>query len=155
MFLDVTFGPDYQSAFDNFTDGLLGDRFTANGIIQPKFTVAQRRYRLRLYNLGPSRFDEFWLTDGKHFIAKPFCQISSDGNLLPNAIKVYSVNTIVGERIDVVVDFGALAKLYPPGTPLYLVNRLDHDIEAWDYHERLLHAALTDAARLLGSEMLP
>jgi FtsP/CotA-like multicopper oxidase with cupredoxin domain len=124
-FLDVTFGPDYQPVFDNFnTDGLLGDKFTANGIIQPKFAVVQRRYRLRLYNLGPSRFYEFWLTDGTNFIPKPFWQISSDGNLLPAALQVDSSRQAVAERVDVVVDFAALAKSYP-GKPLYLVNRLE------------------------------
>jgi FtsP/CotA-like multicopper oxidase with cupredoxin domain len=132
IFLDARFGPTERNAdgtlstqpvFDNFnTDGLLGDKFTANGIIQPFFKVQQRRYRLRLYNAGPSRFYEFWITDGKKFIGKPFWQIASDGNLLPQALNVDSVRLSVAERADVVVDF---AKLKSSGSKLYLVNRLE------------------------------
>jgi FtsP/CotA-like multicopper oxidase with cupredoxin domain len=135
IFIDLRFGPTETAAdgtlttqpvFDNFnTDGLLGDKYTANGIIQPFFEVKQRRYRLRLYNAGPSRWYEFWITDGKNFISQPFCQIASDGNLLPNAINVDSVRLSVAERGDVVVDFGKLANSRPPGTDFYLVNRLE------------------------------
>jgi FtsP/CotA-like multicopper oxidase with cupredoxin domain len=38
------------------TDGILGDRYTVNGVIQPFFQVQPRKYRLRLLNGGPSRF---------------------------------------------------------------------------------------------------
>ena len=33
--------------------GVLGDRFTVNGQIQPKLTVLRRKYRFRLLNAGP------------------------------------------------------------------------------------------------------
>jgi len=55
MFFDPAFDPEFEPVFDVFnTDGVLGDKFTANGIIQPKFAVKQRRYRLRLLNIGPA-----------------------------------------------------------------------------------------------------
>jgi FtsP/CotA-like multicopper oxidase with cupredoxin domain len=132
MFLDMAFAPAERNAsgtlrtepvFDIFnTDGILGDKFTANGIIQPRFPVKQRRYRLRLLNIGPSRWYEFWLTDGKKFIAKPFWQISSDGNLRPHPIQVDNVRMAVAERVDIIVDFTALRGL---GSQLFLVNRLE------------------------------
>src|SRR5882672_1875006 len=108
MFFDPAFDPEYQGVFDVFnTDGVLGDKFTANGIIQPKFAVKQRRYRLRLLNIGPARWYEFWVADSKgKFIAKPFWQISSDGNLLPFPLLVDSVRISVAERPDIVIDFG-------------------------------------------------
>jgi FtsP/CotA-like multicopper oxidase with cupredoxin domain len=60
--------------------GILGDRFTVNGQIQPKLTVQRRKYRFRLLNAGPSRFYQFFLTkDGKD---QAFIQISNDESLL-------------------------------------------------------------------------
>ena len=50
----------------------------------------------------------------------PFWQISSDGNLLPNAVKVNSVRMGVAERADIIVDFSR-----PARSRVYLVNRLE------------------------------
>jgi len=37
MFFDPAFDPEFEPVFDVFnTDGVLGDKFTANGIIQPQ-----------------------------------------------------------------------------------------------------------------------
>ena len=119
FFNDFLFDQDYQLVFDLFDlDGILGDRFCANGAIQPKLNVDKRRYRFRLYNPGPSRWWEFALYDGKNFL--PFWQISTDGNLLPNAVKVSSVRLGVAERVDIVVDFSTIT-----AQRLYLVNRLE------------------------------
>jgi hypothetical protein len=46
---------------------------------------------LRLYNPGPSRWYQFALTDPTGTTQFPFWQISSDGNLLPNAVKVTNI----------------------------------------------------------------
>jgi FtsP/CotA-like multicopper oxidase with cupredoxin domain len=92
--------------FDLFDlDGILGDRFAANGAFQPMLTVQKRCYRLRLYNPGPSRWYQIALTDPTGKTVFPFWQISSNGNLLPNAVKVTSVRMSVVERVDIVVDF--------------------------------------------------
>ncbi len=90
MFIhDVVFDQKCQAVFDLFNlDGILGDKICVNGAIQPKLSVDKRRYRLRLYNPGPSHWYEFALWDGTNFL--PFWQISSDGNLLPQAISVSS-----------------------------------------------------------------
>jgi FtsP/CotA-like multicopper oxidase with cupredoxin domain len=119
MFNDFLLDGNAQLVFDLFNlDGILGDRFCANGAIQPFFDVDARRYRLRLYNPGPSRWYEFALFDGSRFPA--FWQISTDGNLLPQAVQVGSVRLGPGARTDIIVDFAALKT-----SRLYLVNRLE------------------------------
>src|SRR4029077_19511005 len=66
--------------------GILGDRFTVNGQIQPKLTVLRRKYRFRLLNPGPSRFYQFFLTkDGKD---EGFTQIGNDESLLEHPYDV-------------------------------------------------------------------
>jgi len=119
MFNDFLFDADCQLVFDLFNlDGIIGDRFTANGAIQPFFDVDKRRYRLRLYNPGPSRWWEFALYDGKTFL--PFWQISNDGNLLPQAVQVTSVRLSDAARVDIIIDFSKYA-----ASRIYLVNRLE------------------------------
>ena len=119
FFNDSLFDSTCQQVFDLFNlDGILGDRFLANGAIQPFFDVKKCRYRFRLYNPGPSRWYEFALYDGSKLL--PFWQISSDGNLLPQAISVTSVRVAVAERVDIIVDFSKIA-----ASRIYLVNRLE------------------------------
>ncbi|MBI1874818.1 MAG: multicopper oxidase domain-containing protein [Acidobacteria bacterium] len=123
MFADKLFDQDGQLFFDLFgLDGLLGDKFTVNGKIQPFLQVHPRRYRFRWLNVGPSRFNRFFLTD-LHNLERviPFTQISSDGNLLPRSIAVTDVIMGSAERTDVIVDFSQFA----PGTSIYLENRLE------------------------------
>jgi len=78
VFADKQFTPDGDLFFDVFNfDGILGDKFTVNGVIQPFLKVARRKYRFRLLDAGPSRFYEFFLSSGQ-----PFLYIANDGNLL-------------------------------------------------------------------------
>jgi FtsP/CotA-like multicopper oxidase with cupredoxin domain len=44
-------------------DGILGDTFHVNGVVQPFLQVQPRRYRFRWTNVGPSRFHQIFLTD--------------------------------------------------------------------------------------------
>lgn len=119
FFNDFVFDKNCQAVFDLFNlDGILGDRFCANGVIQPFLDVKKRRYRFRLYNPGPSRWWEFALWDGVGYV--PFWQIASDGNLLPQAVAVTSARISVAERVDIIVDFAKVN-----GSRLYVVNRLD------------------------------
>ena len=57
IFADKVFDPTTgQLFFDRFNlNGILGDRYTVNGKIQPYLNVYKRRYRFRLLNGGPSR----------------------------------------------------------------------------------------------------
>src|SRR5437764_1464330 len=111
-----------QMVFDTFnTDGILGDKFLVNGVIQPVLHVSPRRYRLRWLNVGPSRFLQVYLTDLANPTApQPFWQISNDGNLLPHPVQVPAVALGVAERADVMVNFKQYA-----GKTIYLENRLN------------------------------
>jgi FtsP/CotA-like multicopper oxidase with cupredoxin domain len=100
--------------FDLFNlDGILGDKFTVNGKIQPFLRVSPRKYRFRLLNIGTSRFYNFFLSNGQKFV-----QCSHDGNMLPKPLTVANVRMAVASRVDLVVDFSKL----PSGTELFLVN---------------------------------
>ena len=141
FFHDALFDRNCQTVFDLFNlDGILGDRFLANGAIQPYLNVQRCRYRFRIYAPGPSRWWEWSLWDGTNFF--PFWQIATDGNLLPNAVQVSSVRIAVAERVDIIVDFskikanriyfvnraeqvngrGPTGKTLSPGTPVLQVN---------------------------------
>ncbi len=117
VFADKVFDQNGQVFFDLFNlDGILGDRFTVNGKIQPFFKVARRKYRFRLLDAGPSRFWQFHLSDNR-----PFKLISNDGNLLERPLEVESVRIGVAERVDIIIDFSQ----YNIGDSVILENRLE------------------------------
>jgi FtsP/CotA-like multicopper oxidase with cupredoxin domain len=108
VFQDRVFDEDNgRLFFDKFNlDGILGDKFLANGKIQPFFRVRPRKYRFRLLNAGPSRFYQFFIRDKTTNSDIPFAVIANDGNLLPAPVlNQTSVRIAVAERIDIVVDF--------------------------------------------------
>ena len=108
--------------FDLFnTDGILGDKFLVNGMIQPVLHVSPRRYRFRWLNTGPSRFYQLFVL-GPNNSTKSFWQISTDGNLLEKPVQVNSSRFSVAERVDVIVDFTNDA-----GKTFHLENRLEQD----------------------------
>jgi FtsP/CotA-like multicopper oxidase with cupredoxin domain len=123
-FADKIYDPTTgQLVFDLFNlDGILGDKFLVNGVIQPFLQVQPRRYRFRLLDTGPSRFYEFFVTGGvgtSNPTTIPFFVIANDGNLLPNPVQVNSVRIGVAERVDIIIDFTKFA-----GQTLHLENRL-------------------------------
>jgi len=122
IFADKVFEQNGLLFFDLFNfDGIVGDKFTVNGKIQPFFQVHPRKYRFRWLDGGPSRFYQFFLTNPNNLNQTiTFKQISTDGNLLPAPITVSSVPLSVAERCDVVIDFSPFA-----GQSLYLENRLE------------------------------
>src|SRR4029079_17909812 len=111
-----------QPAVHSFNlDGILGDKFLVNGVIQPVLHVHPRRYRLRILNAGPSRFPQDYITDlNNPSASNPFYQISTDGNLPPKPVQVPAVALGVAERTDIIVDFAKYA-----GKTIYLENRLE------------------------------
>ncbi|HEY1215976.1 MAG TPA: multicopper oxidase domain-containing protein, partial [Bryobacteraceae bacterium] len=128
---DLLFDQNCQLVFDGFaTEGVLGDRFTVNRIIQPYVQVQRRKYRFRILNGGPSRFYHLFLhvgdeqqnpqepdqdPDNKYFII-----ISGDGNFQPEPVEAKSVFLGVAQRVDVVIDFSQ----YEEGDHIFLENRL-------------------------------
>ena len=123
LFADRAYDPSTGDlVFDLFNlDGILGDKFLVNGMIQPFLAVQPRRYRFRLLDTGPSRFYEFFLTSLTNLAqTNPYYLIGTDGNLLPHPIQVQSVRIGPAERVEIIVDFSKFA-----GQTLYLENRLN------------------------------
>src|SRR5713101_5447407 len=125
VFADKIYDPNNgQLVFDLFNlDGILGDKFLVNGVIQPFFNVQPRRYRFRLLDVGPSRFFEYFLTGAvgtSSPTTNPFFVIGNDGNLLPHPVQTNSVRIGVAERVDIIIDFSKFA-----GQTVYLENRLN------------------------------
>ena len=121
IFQDRQFDSSGYLYFDQFASkGILGNKFCVNGKVQPFFNVERRKYRFRLVDGSMSRIYEFYLVNasGQN---QSFDYIANDGNLLPAPLRnTRKVRIASAERADIVVDF----KAYPPGTKLYLVNRL-------------------------------
>ncbi len=115
------YGPAPQA---HTTNGMIGDRFTVNRIIQPYFEVQRRKYRFRILNGGPSRLYTIFLhivpADGEPYDDN-FIVISTDGNLLKRPLAKESISVWVAQRHDVVVDFSR----YSADDKIYLVNRLE------------------------------
>ena len=130
IFTDLLIDPATgQAAFDLFdTDGHLGDKYLVNGKVQPFFNVSKRRYRLRLLDMGPSRFYQLFLTNPDNLSQSiPYWRIMNDGNLLPKPLQVTSVLLSVAERADIIVDFNKLTAsggAAAGATRLWLENRL-------------------------------
>ena len=122
---DKLFDANGQLFFDTFNlDGIIGDKPTVNGVIQPYLNVDCRRYRFRTLNTGPSRIIQYYLYNQttNTWISNPFLQIASDGNLLEKPVLRGFIQNSVAERYDVLVDFNRIAK---PGHVLIMYNRCD------------------------------
>ena len=103
-------------------DGALGDKLTVNGTIQPYFKVQPRKYRIRMYNGGPTRFYWWWMRQGATGSTYlPMTVIANDGNLLPNAAVVTNFKQSVGERFDLIIDFSQ----FKVGTEIFMTNRAE------------------------------
>ncbi len=120
---DVRFDQSGQVVFNKLnTDGLLGDQYTVNRRIQPRFQVERRKYRLRILNGGPSRFYQIFLSSGEdRKTLHPFTILTGDGNFLNRPVVAESIYLSVAQRVDVIVDFSQ----FKVGDHLYLQNRLE------------------------------
>lgn len=122
---DKRFDANGILTYDQFNpEGLLGDKVTVNGKIEPVLRVERRKYRFRFLNGGPSRFYELYLQNRGATSVYTFTYIANDGNLLPAPLlNQFRVRLGVAERADIVVDFSR----FPLGTELYFVNQLLQD----------------------------
>jgi FtsP/CotA-like multicopper oxidase with cupredoxin domain len=124
---DKLFTPEGEICFDLFGfDGLVGDKYTVNGRLQPFLEVQKRRYRFRIVVGGPSRFYKLFLTNPDNpGQSIPFWQIANDGNLLPRPIEITSTQISVAERMDVIVDFRKIWDRFGHPGRIWLENRLE------------------------------
>lgn len=95
----------YPSAADTDPPGdfAVGDHVLVNGVPQPYFKVADRRYRLRILNA--SNFTSYNLRLGDD---RPFTQVGTGQGLLPQPVKRDRILLGPAQRVDVVVDFNGL-----------------------------------------------
>ena len=113
---DKLFDQNGFLVYDTFDhNGFLGDKFLVNGVIQPFFRVARRKYRFRFLNGSNARLYEFFMSNGQSFTA-----IGTDSHLLQHPVTVKSFRIDSAERVEVVIDFSH-ARL---GEEIFLVNRL-------------------------------
>ncbi len=123
MLTDMRFDRNGIQVFDQLDpDGTFGDMIVVNGKIKPFFNVARRKYRLRIYDTGPSRqYQLEFVLNGQ---TQRFVYIANDGNLLERPLMDQtSVHLAVAERADIIFDFSQ----YPIGTEIYLTNFLEMD----------------------------
>ncbi|MDM0024468.1 multicopper oxidase family protein [Variovorax saccharolyticus] len=121
-FSDKRFDANGRLFFDELNpEGVLGDKITVNGKIEPVLRVARRKYRFRLLNGGPTRFYEFYLQHKNRTTSYGYTIIANDGNLLPAPLaNQFRVRIGPAERADIVINFAN----FPLGTELFLVNQL-------------------------------
>jgi spore coat protein A len=82
---------------------LFGNAILVNGKLMPDLAVERRPYRFRMFNASNARALALTLSGGA-----PFVQIGSDQGLLPRPVPRPTVLIAPGERVDAVIDFGAL-----------------------------------------------
>ncbi len=121
-FADKVFDSDGIMFFDPFNfDGIISDKPTVNGVVQPFFNVDCRSYRFRTVNGGPSRIMRYYLYNTRTgWLRDPFQLIANDGNLLPFAVRRGSIIQSVAERMDFILDFRQLGQ---PGDEIIMYNR--------------------------------
>ena len=111
---DRTFNADgslYYPSVGSVTDehpywvnSFLGNAIMVNEKAWPNMNVDRGQYRFRFLNGSNSRFYNISLSNGMSFI-----QIGSDGGYLQAPVKLTSFLLAPAERVDVIVDFSALA----------------------------------------------
>ncbi|MDQ7015744.1 MAG: multicopper oxidase family protein [Gammaproteobacteria bacterium] len=85
-------------------NGMYGNVVLVNGVELPKFEVATRQYRFRLYNVSNARSYDFALSNSVRFM-----QIGTDGGLLPSPVSVTHLTLGPAERAEIVIDFSSFA----------------------------------------------
>lgn len=119
---DVLFDQSGEVVFNPFnTAGILGDMVTVNRKIRPFLKVERRKYRIRLYNGGPSRFYQIFLRRGEKGPDDTMTIITGDGNFQPEPLVAKSVYLSPAQRVDIILDFSK----FKPGENIYFVNRLE------------------------------
>lgn len=84
--------------------GTFGDLMTVNGVVAPYLQVARGFYRFRVLNASNARGYRLFFSN-----QMPFWVVGNDAGLLDAPARTAAVRLAPGERLDLVVDFGALA----------------------------------------------
>jgi FtsP/CotA-like multicopper oxidase with cupredoxin domain len=106
-------------AYDGFNhNGFIGDKFLANGKIQPFLNVARRKYRFRFLNGSNARVFDLFLRNNRPF---DYVIASDDFLFETPLINVQNIRMASAERYEVVIDFSK----YKIGDHVILENRLE------------------------------
>jgi spore coat protein A, manganese oxidase len=100
MVVDRSFDAKNQLHYAFDLNGVMGTTTLVNGVPQPYFAVADRRYRLRILNASNARAYDFALTDGMSVL-----QVGTESGLLPAPVKRTRIHLAPAERVEIVVDF--------------------------------------------------
>ncbi|WP_198347494.1 multicopper oxidase family protein [Nocardia terrae] len=99
--------------------GQLGDVCCVNGVVWPRLEVRRTVYRFRLLNGSNSRPYIFEFSNGMLFFV-----IGGDLGLLNGPVPTPSIRVSPGERVDLLVDFSAVAD----GASVDLINTAKNDL---------------------------
>ena len=97
---DRSFTANNQLSYTFQSNGVEGDHVLVNGLPQPYFDVADRKYRLRILNASNIRNYQLELSNGQ-----AMTQIGTESGLLPAPVTRQSILLSPAERADIVVDF--------------------------------------------------
>ena len=113
-------GSLWYNSFDH--DGVLGDKFLVNGVIQPYLEVQRRKYRFRVLNGSNARIYRLYVSNGLGQTF-PMTQVATEGGLLSFPIpNLQSFMVAPAERVEVVIDFAD--PMFDSQQTLFLENRL-------------------------------
>lgn len=116
MLQDRALGRDGELDYDHRGHrGAAGRTMLVNGVWRPFFEVGARKYRFRILNA--SNATPVRLALGSY---RPLTQIATDQGLLPSPNVLSTISLVMGERIEVVIDFST----YAVGSRVVLENRL-------------------------------
>ena len=101
---DASFDNKGNLAYNPTTSGFSGKFPLVNGTLRPMLNVDRGVYRFRVLNGANARVFRLALSNGA-----PFTVIGNDGGLLRSPATVSPIELGMGERLDLLVDFSALA----------------------------------------------
>jgi FtsP/CotA-like multicopper oxidase with cupredoxin domain len=101
---DASFDNKGNLAYNPTSSGFTGKFPLVNGTLRPTLNVDQGVYRFRVLNGANARVFRLTLSNGA-----PFTVIGNDGGLLRSPATTSSIELGMGERLDLLVDFSALA----------------------------------------------
>jgi FtsP/CotA-like multicopper oxidase with cupredoxin domain len=101
---DASFDSTGNLTYGGKASGFLGNTPLVNGTLSPYLAVDRGVYRFRVLNSATARIFRLALANGGAFTI-----IGNDGGLLPKPISVTWVDVSPAERLDLLIDFSALA----------------------------------------------
>jgi len=101
---DRNFNASGQLVYAKNNNGETGNTLLVNGTVQPYHNVANRKYRLRVFNGSNARFYNLAFSNGMSFQV-----IGMEGGLLSAPVTVTSLRLAPAERADIIVNFGSIA----------------------------------------------